>query len=102
MTISLPKAAIPALSRLHPNAQGAVKLAGFWTDAIMKVLATDGIKEGGEEEDDTWVKGKDLVTDLYSDFNQHNGELSVLDIQLDSPRNRRLRHRAVHISLFMD
>lgn len=48
---------------LHPNAQGAVKLAGFWTDAIMKVLATDGIKEGGEEEDDTWVKGKDLVTD---------------------------------------
>lgn len=33
---------------LHPNAQGAVKLAGFWTDAIMKVLATDGIKEGGE------------------------------------------------------
>ncbi len=47
---------------LHPNAQGAVKLAGFWADAIMNVLATDGIGEG-DDEDDKWMKGKDLITD---------------------------------------
>ena len=47
---------------LHPNAQGAVKLAGFWTDAIMQVLATDGIDEYTGS-DETWLKGDDLITD---------------------------------------